>query len=505
MIGTRERFVMAIQRLVVIGALVIAPARAFATPTCTGNAIVTLDEGAITNVEWPTRSASELAGRVITNETLETAYELQLRPDGSVATASLTPRTIEKTANPTKVDVTAGAVYWSDRIPSTLEQIVLRARALGGTTARVPLVASSKDVPHEARVDKLDANDFSIAVGPRNYDVFVDDHGCMLSATLAAYGIGFERREIAPAAYPLEGQYAAPHDAPYTATDVKIPAPEGHVLGGTLTRPKRGGRLPAVVMITGISKHERNEGLPPFTPFRDIADVLGRAGIAVLRVDDRGVGASTGDFDKATSFDEANDVRTEIAWLRKQPGIDPARVGVVGHSEGGFIALVVGATDPSLAAIVVLAGSGVPGEQLMSWQAMQTVDHDPSIAPDKREAEIHEAITDRHDWSPRDIAFVASDPMDYARRVMAPTLVVQGGSDLHVPPRSAERIVETERAVGNPDATAKIIPQLSHTLCPDIIGSIQAWSWLPSRRLSTELLTDVTTWLTAELFKAGKR
>lgn len=477
--------------------LAAAPGTAAAgPPACTGNALVTLEDGAIVNVEWPERTASELRGRAITNATLETAYQIALRDDASMSTVATTTRTLDGKPATAQQQVAAGAVFWTDRLPSVLEQIVLRARA-GATT--VPLVATSKFVPHEAKVTKIDANDFTIAVGPRTYEVIADDRGCLVGATLAAYGIVIERRDVAPAAYPLEGAYTAPHDAPYTATDVTIAAPQGHTLAGTLTRPKTRARVPAVVMITGISKHERNEGNPPFTPFRDVADVLGRAGIAVLRVDDRGVGKSTGDFDKATSFDEADDVRTELAWLKKQPGIDAKRVGLVGHSEGGFIALVVAAKDPSLAAIVVLAGSGVPGEQLNTWQTIQTVDHDPDVAPAARPKEIDKQLADRHDWSPRDIAFVAADPADYAKLVKTPALIVQGGSDLHVPPRSAERLAATMHAAGNRDVTVRIIPHLSHTLSPDPIGSIQAWSWLPSRRLSNALLDDVTRWLVAEL------
>ncbi len=482
-----------------VSLIIVLAARLAHAGTCPGNALVTLDDGAIVNVEWPERTASELRGRAITNATQETEYQLALRPDGSVSDAYTTAHALEGKPADTHLAIAAGAVFWSDKLPSTLEQIVLRARAAGGGSERVAIVAASKDVPHAAQVERVDADDYSVELGPRHYDVIVDDQGCLLAATLAAYGITIERRQVAAAAYPLEGAYTAPAGAPYTATDVKIPAPQGHVLAGTLTLPKRRSRVPAVVMITGISKHERNEGNPPFTPFRDIADVLGRAGIAVLRVDDRGVGASTGDFDKATSFDEADDVRTELAWLRKQPTIDPKRVGLVGHSEGGFIALVVAAGDPSLAAIVVLAGSGVPGEQLDTWQTIQTVNHDPSIAPAAREAEIKKQLADRHDWSPRDVAFVAADPADYARKVKTPTLIVQGGSDLHVPPRSAERLVATMRGAGNPDVTAHVIPHLSHTLSPDVIGSVQAWSWLPSRRLSNALLETVRGWLVDRL------
>jgi hypothetical protein len=460
-----------------------------------GNALVTLDDGAVVNIEWPVRTQTELHGRALANATLEIEYTLELRADGSVGSAAWTSRTSDGKPVPGQLAVPAGAVFWSDRLPSTLEQVVLRARTSHAAT--VPLVASSKDVPAQASVASIDPNNWTVTLGPRQYDVVLDDAGCMVAATLASYGITFERRALAERA--VESAYGAPPDAPYTATDVKITAPAGHVLAGTLTRPKSTKRVPAVVMITGISKHERNEGLPPYTPFRDIADVLGRAGIAVLRVDDRGIGASTGDFDKATSFDEADDVRSELAWLRKQPGIDPKRVGLVGHSEGGFIALVVASTDPALAAIAILAGSGVPGEQLNSWQTAQTVDHDPTVPVDKRAETIRKYLADRSDWSPRDTAFVAADPADYAKRVRAPVLIVQGGNDLHVPPRSAERLVATLHAAGNRDVTARIIPQLSHTLCPDIIGSLQAWSWLPSRRLSNALLDDLRGWLVHEL------
>lgn len=108
--------------------------------------------------------------------------------------------------------------------------------------------------------------------------------------------------------------------------DVSISAPQGHVLAGTLTTPKGAhGNVPAAVLITGLSPSEGNGGSPlGCQPLRDLADALTRVGIAVLRVDDRGIGKSTGDHKPSTTYD-ANDVRTEVAWLRSHPGIDPKR------------------------------------------------------------------------------------------------------------------------------------------------------------------------------------
>src|ERR1700728_5276709 len=96
-------------------------------------------------------------------------------------------------------------------------------------------------------------------------------------------------------------------------------------------------------------------------PLHDLAEALTRAGIAVLRVDDRGIGKSTGDHAPSTTYDEADDVQTEVAWLRAQPGIDPKRVALVGYSEGSLIDLMVASKGPSIAAIVSQDGTGVPG------------------------------------------------------------------------------------------------------------------------------------------------
>ncbi|HEX4455815.1 MAG TPA: hypothetical protein VH143_33375 [Kofleriaceae bacterium] len=248
---------------VVVCAVVALAAEAHADPCA--DALVTLDDGAVVNVEWPVRTATELHGRALSNATLEIEYTLALRADGAVGSASWTTRNSDNKPTPGQLAVPAGAVFWSDRLPCTLEQVVLRARV--SHAAQVALVASSKDMPATASVASIDANNWTVTLGPRSYDVVLDDRGCMVAATLASYGITFERRAMPERA--VESMYGAPPDAPYTATDVKIAAPAGHVLAGTLTRPKSATttkRAPAAAMITGISKHERNEGAPPYAP-----------------------------------------------------------------------------------------------------------------------------------------------------------------------------------------------------------------------------------------------
>jgi dipeptidyl aminopeptidase/acylaminoacyl peptidase len=328
----------------------------------------------------------------------------------------------------------------------------------------------------------------------------------MLAATLPEHGVMIERRaEFPPDQYPLWAPYGAPPDGAYKNEEVSLPAPQGHVLAGTLTTPSAGpGRFPAVVLITGLSPSERNGGQPPWMPLRDIADALTRAGVAVLRVDDRGVGKSTGDHASSTTFDEADDVQTEVAWLRSKPGIDPKRIALVGYSEGGLIAPMVAAKDPSIAAIITLAGPGVLGQDLASYQSSQVVLHDPSIPP----AELQKAIAKRladdlKDLTSRESVVLTIDPIPFARRVHCPALILQGGGDLHVPMRSAERIATAIRSNGNSDVTVRLFPGVSHSLLPDPIGLGSGWILLPGFLTSPQLLDVMAQWAATKLVATG--
>ncbi|RLB52302.1 MAG: alpha/beta hydrolase [Deltaproteobacteria bacterium] len=158
-----------------------------------------------------------------------------------------------------------------------------------------------------------------------------------------------------------------PH--PYLERGVRYTNPtDGSLIVGTLTLPKGGGRHPAALMITGSGGQDRDETIFHHKPFLVIADHLTRKGIAVLRVDDRGVGKSTGQAAKATVETHATDVSVGVAFLRKHPDIDGTRIGLIGHSEGGIIAPLVAAEDQDIAFIVSLAGSGVSGQQLVPIQ-----------------------------------------------------------------------------------------------------------------------------------------
>ncbi len=135
----------------------------------------------------------------------------------------------------------------------------------------------------------------------------------------------------------------------------------GVTLAGTLTTPSGPGRFPAMILISGSGAQDRDETIFLHKPFLVLADTLTRRGVAVLRVDDRGVGGSTGSISESTSEDFAGDVLAGIAFLKSRPEIDTKKIGLAGHSEGGIIAPMVAARSNDVAFIVLLAGTGLPG------------------------------------------------------------------------------------------------------------------------------------------------
>ena len=191
----------------------------------------------------------------------------------------------------------------------------------------------------------------------------MDQHGM-------TFEIAFKRVEEAPT---LTRPQVPEGPFPYKSTEITVLHPDGHTLAGTLTTPHGEGPFACAVMISGSGMQDRDESLMGHKPFLVIADYLTRKGIAVLRFDDRGVGGSVV-VDKAalelvTSEDFATDVAAMVHTARWQSNIDPFRVGVIGHSEGGLIGPIVAMNDRNIAFVVMLAGPGVPGFELMPVQA----------------------------------------------------------------------------------------------------------------------------------------
>jgi uncharacterized protein len=296
---------------------------------------------------------------------------------------------------------------------------------------------------------------------------------------------------------PIWPPYGVPEGATYEAVEVRIAVPGGPTLAGTLTLPRVSRRMPAAVLITGAAQLTRNQGTPPTIPFRDIADELSSLGIAVLRVDDRGVGESTGDASISTTQDEAYDIRGAIAWLRSHPAIDPSRIALVGWSEGGLIAPMIAATDHRIAAIALLNGPP-SGLEVAEFQIRYEVERNPAIPPEEKEKTIASMIESQKKHT-RSASIIALDTREHAGRVRAPVLLLNGTTDRHVPPWSAAAYALAFRQGGNRDVTMRLFPNLSHVLVPDPEGRAGGWPFLPSSRLAPEVRKTLSEWLMTRL------
>ncbi|MDQ2764617.1 MAG: alpha/beta fold hydrolase, partial [Pseudomonadota bacterium] len=178
----------------------------------------------------------------------------------------------------------------------------------------------------------------------------------------------FKRRQNGAAAPILDRPQTPQPPFPYDAINVSVPSGAA-TLAGTLTLPKGEGPFPAVVMIAGSGPQNRDETVEGHRIFFVIADRLTRRGIAVLRYDKRGVGKSTGSFSTATQRDFTADATTALQWIRQQPRIDAARVGLLGHSEGAEIAPAVADADRHVAFTVLLSAPAETGIETIVSQA----------------------------------------------------------------------------------------------------------------------------------------
>ena len=336
--------------------------------------------------------------------------------------------------------------------------------------------------------------------------------------SVRGFGVTFMRSNAAAprvAASPVEPRaadkpdYSAPAGAPYTAIEVTVPTPMGHTLAGTLTLPKaasRQHRVGAVVTITGSGQQARDEylGLEGYRPFRQYADSLGRRGIAVLRMDDRGVGESKGAFKGATSADFAEDIRAGLAYLRTRPEINPRLLAVLGHSEGALIAPVVAAKEPDLRAIVLLAGIARKGYGTLEAQMKNLINHEASFSQAQKDSATR-AIPGRIDImaaaDPWLAYFLTYDPAATARHLRKPAvLMLTGANDQQADPKQLPEWAAAFRESGNRDVTAKVVPGVNHLFVVDPVGFPGDYAKLPAPvLLDPHVVGIIADWLSQRL------
>lgn len=388
-----------------------------------------------------------------------------------------------------------------------LEQGARILRASGEATLTMPLLTMAGGQTIDAQLERFAPDSLRLNVVGNITVAAVDAEGHVVGGYLPGQGIRFVIVSGPAAASANVGapDYSAAPGAPYTAEEVTVTTPMGHSLAGTLTLPSvRRGRVPAVVTITGSGQQDRDETIsivPGFRLFRQVADTLGRRGIAVLRLDDRGIGRSGGDVN-GTTADFADDIRAAVAYLRARPEIDPQRIALVGHSEGGMIAPMVAADDRRLAAIVLMAGPSWPGRRIIDYQIRSSIEHTASIAAASRDSAVAAALAQFDSTTgamPWMRFFLDYDPLPTLRRVRQPVLILHGATDLQVTVEQAEEMARALRAGGNRRVTTAVFAERNHLFLRDPVGAPAGYSQLPSSQVDGEVMGRLADWLAATL------
>ncbi len=339
---------------------------------------------------------------------------------------------------------------------------------------------------------------------------------------------------------------------PYEEIEVAYENTQGGIkLAGALTVPRSGGPFPAVLLITGSGAQDRDETILGHKPFLVLADYLTRRGIAVLRVDDRGVGGSTGKTSEATSADFADDVLAGIAFLKGRKEIDPSRIGLLGHSEGGIIAPLVASRSRDVAFIVLLAGTGLPSEEVLYLQAaailkiagadaeslarqkaiqqrifaLLRAEKDNAVAEKKIRAALDEHLSRlgenekkqgleslaglagvdgqvRMVLSPWFRHFLDYDPRPALRKVTCPVLALNGEKDVQVPAEAnLQAIAAALQDAGNKDVTTLELPNLNHLFQTCKTGSVTEYGAI-EETMAVAALETIADWIQKRV--AGK-
>jgi len=329
---------------------------------------------------------------------------------------------------------------------------------------------------------------------------------------------------------------------PYVSEDVSFTNQEaGVTLAGTLTLPENGDSFPAVILITGSGLQNRDEEIVGHKPFLVISDYLTRQGIAVLRYDDRGFGESTGDVFTGTTADFADDAAAGVKFLSIDPRINKEKIGIIGHSEGAMIATILASESENIAFIVMLAGPGMAGKELLRLQAekimrasgenrefieevielneklydiviTETDDEKAEKKMRKAYAKFTKGMSEDEknrfgfsdyviDTGIKELLnpwmryFLTLDTKTYLRQVKCSVLVMNGEKDLQVPPGENVPLIETALAEGgNQNVSVMVFTNLNHLFQSATTGSPEEYSKI-EETFSPEVLEIMGIWI----------
>lgn len=316
---------------------------------------------------------------------------------------------------------------------------------------------------------------------------------------------------------------------PYREEEVIYKNPAANLeLAATLTIPEGKGPFPAVLLLSGSGPHDRDESLMGHKPFLVLADYLTRKGIVVLRADKRGVGKSGGNYSQAVMADFASDAEAGVAYLKTRLEVDRHKIGLVGHSEGGVEAPMAAAHNPDAAFVVMMAGMGVPGDQLLPEQMTlieqaagkrpEEIQKDLAIQrellaiaeKDKDEATLEKDAREKLAGkvpdaqiemqvkavsSPWFRGLLTYDPAPTLSHLTCPVLAINGEKDVQVSPeQNLPPIRKALEAGGNKNFEVDELPGLNHLFQPAKTGGIGEYAEI-EETMSPVAMEKVANWI----------
>lgn len=346
--------------------------------------------------------------------------------------------------------------------------------------------------------------------------IWLDERGQLLRMSIPAQRLEIAREDIASAATRTTA-FSLPGDE-----RISVPA-SGFNLAGTLTKPAGAtGRLPAIVLIAGSGNTDRDETVAGIPVFGQLARGLVEAGFVVVRYDKRGVGQSGGRTESAAVGDFAEDARAVVRWLERRPDVDKDRIAAVGHSEGAAVGMLLAAREDRVKALVMIAGPGTTGADLILEQQrhqldLMKVDATERAAKIALQEQIHAAVIKGTGWdgipdplrraadTPWFQSLLTFDPARVMKDVDQPLLIVQGELDTQVPPHHADDLrTMAEARKKKADVQVLKVPGVNHLLVPAKTGEVTEYPSLEGAEVAPAIPAGIGVWL-AKTLGPGKK
>jgi pimeloyl-ACP methyl ester carboxylesterase len=384
-------------------------------------------------------------------------------------------------------------------------QLAVRVRGVASERLRTPAG------PVEARRVGVRMVDPST---PVDAEIWITTDGHLLRLSVPSQGFEMVRSDIASVSTRRE-PVSRPNDE-----QVRIQA-NGFSIAATLSQPTGApvGRRPAVVLVPGAGRTDRDEALSGIPLYGQLAATLADAGFVVVRYDKRGVGQSGGREETAGIADYAEDVRAVVQFLRKRKDVDGKRVALLGHAEGGMIAMAAAARDDGIRGLVLVATPGVTGAEHVLEQQRQALSRMNLPEAERQakialQAKINQAVLSGTGWEeiPPQVrrqadtawfrSFLAFDPAVTAKKVDQAVLILQGERDREVLPANADKLLTAMKG-RKPSAsrTADVVrvPGVNHLLVESETGEVDEYAAVADKMVSQAVAKPIADWLKGTL------